>query len=152
MKNAACAEGASTISGLRASSPSREHFPVLKLYSLAASTASRIDSEPPLVTCPRTRALSSSDSEKRVLPERMLAVMETMSLSRQTVAGKTEECCFFEFFFEFFLISFRLIKKGFRLIKTESFRDFSLSLLLLLSRCSPSGWCEQTQRRQRLKE
>ena len=99
MKNAACAEGASTISGLRVSSPSREHFPVLKLYSLAASTASRIDSEPPLVTCPRTRALSSSDSEKRVLPERMLAVMETMSLSRQTVAGKTEECCFFEFFF-----------------------------------------------------
>jgi len=51
------------------------------------------------VTCPRTRALSSSDSEKRVLPERMLAVMETMSLSRQTAAGKTEECCFFEFSF-----------------------------------------------------
>ena len=113
MKNAACAEAASTISGLRASSPNRTHFPVLKLYSRAASTASNIDSEPPLVTCPRTRSFSFSSSSSSsaaaeeealegkqvVLPERMLAVMETMSLSRQTAAGKTEECCFrvFEF-------------------------------------------------------
>ena len=63
MKNAACAEAASTISGLLASSPNRTHRPVLKLSSLAASTASRIDSEPPLVTCPRTRSFSASEEK-----------------------------------------------------------------------------------------